>query len=55
VLAQFATPINVLLWDADDIEYGLTKRAMRSGLQKKFRHAIEHGFSDYSLLAEDAS
>ncbi|MFY0522996.1 restriction endonuclease [Archangium gephyra] len=24
VLAQFSTPINVLLWDADDIEYGLT-------------------------------
>jgi hypothetical protein len=53
VLAQFATPINVLLWDADDIEYGLTRRAMRTGLQKKFRHAIEHGFSDYSLQTED--
>jgi hypothetical protein len=55
VLAQFATPINVLLWNADDIEYGLIRSAMRSGLQKKFRYAIEHGFSDYSLLAEDVS
>lgn len=49
VLAQFATPINVLLWDEIDIEYGITRHEMRSGLQKKFRHAIEHGFSDYNL------
>ncbi|WNG14840.1 restriction endonuclease [Cystobacter fuscus] len=52
VLAQYSTPVNILLWDEDDIEHGLTRGAMRSGLQKKFRHALEHGFSDYNLTME---
>ncbi|RKG94091.1 restriction endonuclease [Corallococcus terminator] len=52
VLAQFTASPNVLLWELDDIEYGLKNRAMRKGLQAKFRHAVEHGFTDYSLLVE---
>ena len=55
VLAQFSTPINVLLWNADDIEYGLTRKAMRIGLQTKFRHAVEQGIPDYNLQLEATS
>ncbi len=54
ILAQFATPISVLLWDKDDIEYGLTRRRMRWGLQQKFRHAIEHGLPRYNIFLEKA-
>jgi hypothetical protein len=52
VLAQFSTPINILLWEAGDIEYGLKGKHMREGLQKKVHHAVEHGFPDHSLSVE---
>lgn len=54
ILAQFATPISVILWERGDIEYGLTRRRMRPGLQKKLRHAMESGFAHYDLQQENA-
>jgi hypothetical protein len=43
VFAQFASPLNVLLWGSSDLEFGLTKSQMRAGLEGKLRYAIEHG------------
>jgi hypothetical protein len=39
--ASFATPLNVLLWTAADIEATLPHQRMMDGMKRKFRHAVE--------------
>lgn len=41
--AQYATPMNVLLWSGGDVDYALPKGRMVQGLEDKMRHAIEFG------------
>jgi hypothetical protein len=48
-LADALPPPDVLLWDGDDIDWALRRRAMRVGMRKKQRYAIEHGFVNLDL------
>jgi hypothetical protein len=43
VFAQFASPLNVLLWDSDDLDHALANGSMVAGLRKKLDHATEEG------------
>jgi hypothetical protein len=43
VFAQFASPLNVLLWSAADMEVALHSSGMTDGLRRKFAHAVQYG------------
>ncbi len=45
VFAQFASPMNVLLWDGNDFEYALMYGKMTDALAYKMKYAIEEGLS----------
>ena len=50
VLSQYNMNQAVLLWNRDDITYGLTQQFMSRGLFKKYWHSVKTGQSNYSLL-----
>lgn len=55
IFAQFASPMNVLLWSQTDMDVALqTETGMVEGLKEKFRHACEHGIPLFALV-NDAS
>jgi hypothetical protein len=43
VFAQFASPLNVLLWNRSDLDIALPSGEMTEGLRQKFEYAIEYG------------
>lgn len=43
VFAQFATPLNVLLWENTDLDLALTNASMVASLRTKLEHATENG------------
>jgi hypothetical protein len=45
VFAQFASPLNVILWGASDFEYAIRNGGMCRGLQHKLKYAIEDGLA----------
>ena len=49
VFAQFASPLNVLLWSSTDLERALQQSAMKESLQQKLHYAIEEGLPLYPL------
>lgn len=49
LLAERSSPQNVLLWQGDEIEFGLKRQRMRSGLLAKFRHSVEHALPDFKI------
>ncbi len=53
LLAETLPPPDVLLWTGKDIAWALRRRAMRAGLRRKHRYAIEHGFPHLSLTKKE--
>jgi Restriction endonuclease len=51
-LTECLPPPDVLLWDGDDLGWALQRQAMREGMRKKLRHAIEQGFADLELTRQ---
>jgi len=49
LLAERASPQNVLLWHGDEIEFGLKKKCVRKGLLAKYRHSVEHAMPDFKI------
>lgn len=49
VFAQFASPLNVLLWSRSDLDHALAAGSMREGLQRKLEYAIEWGLPLFPL------
>lgn len=49
VFAQFASPLNVLLWGGSDLDIAIKGNSMKSSLEKKLKHAHEHGLPLYAL------
>jgi hypothetical protein len=49
-LIQMLPPVDVLLWEGDEIDRALRKRRLREGMRRKLRHAVEHGFADLNLM-----
>ena len=41
--AQFASPLNVLLWNFSDLDFALRRAKMAVGLREKMRYAGENG------------
>jgi hypothetical protein len=42
----------VLLWNSDDITYGLTHQFMGRGLFSKYWYCVQTGKTDYNLLLQ---
>ena len=51
VLARFLAPQTVLLWEGNEIAYGLEKQCLCWGLQEKYRHCVKYGLPDYNIFA----
>ena len=51
-LSQYNMNQAVLLWDREDINYGITQQFMCRGLFKKYWYCVQSGQPDYSLLLE---
>ncbi len=47
VFAQFASPLNVLLWNSSDLDLALASASMTEGLRQKFEYATEYGLPLY--------
>jgi Restriction endonuclease len=51
VFAQFCSPLNVLLWSADDLEFAIQKGFMKQGVIAKYAFATQHGLPLLALKA----
>jgi len=49
--AVLAAPQRILLWEATEIEYALTKGRMCRGLHAKYRHCVERAMPDFNIEA----
>lgn len=49
VFAQFASPLNVLLWNRADLDIALNTNMMKSALEQKLQFALEYGLPLYAL------
>ncbi len=52
ILANFTFPQTILLWNAEEIDYCLSKRQFRLALQIKYRKCIELGIHDYDIFVK---
>jgi hypothetical protein len=43
-MAEFLPPPDVLLWGVKAVDHALRHGALRAGMKRKLRYAIEHGF-----------
>ncbi|MCY1021160.1 hypothetical protein [Pyxidicoccus sp. MSG2] len=48
-LTHLLPPPNVQLWNGTDLAWAMERGALREGLKRKLRHAIEQGFADLML------
>lgn len=46
-------PPNVQLWIGEDLAWAMERGALREGVRRKLRHAIEQGFEDLILSQEE--
>lgn len=54
-LARFATPLDVLLWSAQDFDWALRRGRMFDALEQKYRRAVELRVAYYQVdIEEDA-
>lgn len=49
IFAQFASPLNVLLWGRSDLDVAIPGGDMLGGLRRKLEHAVEFGLPLYFL------
>ena len=49
LLAAHIAPIQILLWQGNELELCLRYNRMAFGMERKYIHAIEHGFPDLFL------
>ena len=47
--AIMTAPQRILLWEAEEIEYGLEHGRMREGLHAKFRNCVERALPDFNI------
>ncbi|MEE3717587.1 restriction endonuclease [Tumidithrix elongata RA019] len=52
-LSRFLSPQAILLWDGDEIKYGLENEKICELLALKYRVCIEYGLSDYNIIARN--
>jgi hypothetical protein len=49
-IVRLSSPLNVLIWQDDEIREALRRRKMVVGLQIKYYHAVESAVPDFNLL-----
>jgi hypothetical protein len=49
--AVLTAPQRILLWEAPEIEYALSKGKMCRGLYAKYRHCVERAMPDFNIKA----
>lgn len=49
VLVKYQSPLSVLLWRGEEVEFGLGHKKMAKGLHAKYAHAIEDGVPDFDI------
>lgn len=48
-LVKMHTPLNILLWEFEELKLAIADQKMRSALQTKFRYAVEQALPDYNI------
>jgi hypothetical protein len=48
-LTRMMNPLQVLLWEIEELDYALNHTGMRAALQLKYRRALEYGMPDYNV------
>ncbi len=48
-LVKTHTPLNILLWEFEELKSAIAARAMRRALRTKFRYAVEQALPDYNI------
>jgi hypothetical protein len=49
LLTRMLNPVNILLWEFEELEAGLRTGRMCSSLVSKYRYAVERGLPDYDV------
>jgi hypothetical protein len=49
ILARMMQPLNILLWEYEELEQSLTTGTMCRALVTKFQYAVESGLPDYDI------
>ncbi|MCX6378732.1 MAG: hypothetical protein NT023_04540 [Armatimonadetes bacterium] len=52
LLACFAHPMRILLWEGNELRVYIERSAMCKALTLKYRHAVEHSQPEYSAVDE---
>jgi hypothetical protein len=52
-LSYFALPQTVLLWEGEELEYGLEQESICQQLVQKYRACVEEGLTDYRIVERD--
>lgn len=48
-LVKMHTPLNILLWELEELKMAIRDQKMRQALQTKFRYAVEQALPDYNI------
>ena len=48
-LVKMHTPLNILLWEFEELKLAVIDQKMRQALQTKFRYAVEQALPDYNI------
>jgi hypothetical protein len=49
LLAQYMTPLSLLLWEFEELRYAVQGQRLVSGLLAKYRYAVERAMPDYDI------
>jgi len=52
-LSQFISPQTILLWEGEELRFGIENERMSEGLVLKYRHAVERGIPNYHIITEE--
>ena len=55
LLTENLPPPDVLLWQGRELAWALGRQAMREGLRRKMRYAVEQGFADFNLARQEGT
>lgn len=50
LLTRMMNPLNILLWEGEELQFSIEHRQMREALQNKYRYAVEYGFPDFNIM-----
>lgn len=48
-LVKMHSPLNILLWEFEELKLAVADQKMRRALQTKFKYAVERALPDYNI------